>query len=79
MASGKPILTSAMPECLQYQSVLVYRDLEDFLDQVPNALSLAHEPSYLELLDSEARQNTWNARVQEILRTLREEATNEQT
>lgn len=79
MASGKPILTSAMPECLQYQSVLVYRDLEDFLDQVPNALSLAHEPSYLELLDSEARQNTWDARVQEILRTLREEATNEQT
>ena len=79
MASGKPILTSAMPECLRYQSVLVYRDLEDFLRKVPEALPLARDPSYLELLDSEARENTWDARVREILRALREGAFDEQT
>lgn len=72
MASGKPILTAAMPECLQYRSVLTYQDTEDFLDKVPKALSLASDSSYLEQMDQEARRNTWDARVEEILNALRE-------
>lgn len=67
MASGKPILVSPLPECLQYKSVTVYRDADDFIQKVNQLLVKQKEMSYLELMDQEARANTWEARVKEIL------------
>lgn len=67
MASGKPILTSKMPECLDYQSVSTYDNSDDFIVQVEKLLQLKDDPPYLALLDTEARQNTWSVRVKTIL------------
>lgn len=70
MASGKPILTSAMQECLQYKSVRIYHDSDDFISKAAQLLDLKNDEDYLERMLEEARDNTWEARVQEILKTL---------
>lgn len=72
MASGKPILTSEMPECLQYRSVITYTDAQDFIEKVPKLMELAKDKDYLELMDKEARENTWDARVKSILEAIKE-------
>lgn len=72
MASGKPILTSAMPECLQYRSVITYTDAQDFIEKVPKLIDLGKDKDYLKIMDDEAKENTWDARVNSILKALRE-------
>ncbi|MEA5010988.1 MAG: glycosyltransferase [Angelakisella sp.] len=67
MASGKPILTSRLPECLQYKSVETYVGIEDFIVKVDKLIQLKNNSTYLQLLDEEARENTWAARVKTIL------------
>ncbi len=67
MASNKPILTSKMPECLNYRSVVTYSSVDDFVVQVEKLLLLKDNAAFLAVMDEEARQNTWGARVQSIL------------
>lgn len=79
MATGKPILTSAMPECLQFDSVTNYQNERDFIAQVERLLTLRNDPSYQAIMEAEAKANTWQARVSEIIHTLQSEASrNEQ-
>lgn len=70
MASGKPILTSKMPECLKYQSVYTYENADDFIMQAQHLLSLKDNKEYLRCLDMEAKENTWTARVETILKNI---------
>ena len=70
MATGKPILTSAMPECLQYQSVAIYKDADDFIEKVRKLQGTRNDPDYINQLDIDARNNTWESRVKEILEIL---------
>lgn len=76
MASGKPILTSAMPECLQYRSVITYTDAQDFVEKVPKLIDLGKDKDYLKIMDDEAKENTWDARVNDILEELGREKEN---
>lgn len=68
MASGKPILTSAMPECLQYRSVAIYSDADDFIAKTERLLQDRNNPEFIMDMDCEAKENTWDARVEQILR-----------
>ena len=70
MASGKPILTSAMPECLQYRSVAVYKTTEEFIETANHLRQIRHDPDYIIQMDKEAKNNTWESRVNEILNVL---------
>lgn len=70
MASGKPILTSQLPECTQYASVMTYNDEDDFVDKVQQLLDLRYDINYNNLMDKEARNNTWDSRVEEIFNEL---------
>ena len=70
MAAGKPILTSALPECLQYKSVAIYRNSDDFIAKVEHLLQIRKDADYLDQMDEEARNNTWESRVNEILNVL---------
>ncbi len=63
---GKPIVSTAMQECLRYPGVLVARDGEELVAQIERALTLAGDPSYLATLDAVARDNTWAARVAQL-------------
>ena len=70
MAAEKPILCSRMPECRRYRSVALYADTEDFLRKAEILLSHRDDPTYRALLRTEALENTWAARTDEILRSL---------
>lgn len=70
MATEKPILTSRMPECLQYKSVDTYKNEEDFIEKVYQLMEQRDNPDRKAVMDIEARENTWDARVIEILNEL---------
>lgn len=67
MAVGKPILTSAMPECVQYRSVEIYRTTEEFIEKVEKLCALLPDSDYFADMEQEARENTWEARTAEII------------
>ena len=66
MAMGKPIVTTAMPECRKYQSVLIGEDHDDFIAQIEKALKLHSDKNYLKLLHKEAEENSWDAKARDI-------------
>lgn len=70
MASGKPILISPLPECLQYKSVTVYEDADDFICKASQLLEKRSDNAYLRQMDLEAKNNTWEARVHTILENI---------
>lgn len=72
MAGGKPILTSKMPECLKYESVRTYADVDEFCRIVEEYMAMKPEDPYWEVLKREALENTWDARTDQILEALGE-------
>jgi hypothetical protein len=66
MALGHPIVTTDMPECRKYRSVLIGKDHEDFIRKIDQALTLRNDQAYKELLHQEALENTWESKVQTI-------------
>ncbi|MFC1938462.1 methyltransferase domain-containing protein, partial [Chloroflexota bacterium] len=67
MAMNKPVVvTQSLTECLKYEGVLVGTNKEDFLRKVEEALRLKNDPSYLSILDRQARENTWESRARDI-------------
>lgn len=70
MAAKKPVLTSDLPECRTYASVRRYENAAQLDELVPALLALAKDADYAALLEKEARENTWNARVDEVMARL---------
>ena len=70
MASGKPILTSDMPECRKYSSVYRYSDSNDFVEKAQRLMQLKNDLDYMRILDREAAMNTWTSRVDQIINEL---------
>ena len=70
MAAGKPILTSALPECLQYRSVSIYQNADDFIEKAEHLMKIRQDADYIDQMDEEARNNTWKSRINEILNAL---------
>lgn len=67
MALHKPIVTTDMNECRKYKSVLIGSDHNDFLAKLENALTLSNNSDYLNLLDSEAKENDWSEKAARII------------
>lgn len=59
MALGLPIVTTDMPECRKYASVLIGKNNENFIAQIDRAITLRSDKKYLEILELEAKQNSW--------------------
>ena len=75
IAAGKPIVTTALPECRRYKTVIVAESREGFNAGLAEALARRQDPSYLQALREEAAQNSWNARVEAIMSALSEAET----
>lgn len=71
MALGHPIVTSDLPECRKYKSVIVAENKTDFITKIDQALLLKNDPAYKELINKEALENTWEAKAKVIVDTLR--------
>ncbi|WP_281216951.1 methyltransferase domain-containing protein [Lysinibacillus capsici] len=66
MALGHPIVTTDMPECRKYESVLIGHTHEEFVEKIDEALTLANDKKYNDLLLKEAHENTWSAKARAI-------------
>lgn len=65
-ACQKPVVSTPLPECLRYPEVLVAANASDFVEKVEQSLGKMDDPTFLNRLDSSARLNTWQARVEQI-------------
>lgn len=72
MASGKPIVTTALPECMKYQSVLTSKTYTEFLTNLEKAITLAKDKNYLSLLKKEAMENKWSSKCKDMLEFIKE-------
>jgi hypothetical protein len=70
MAGGKPVVVTPMRECMQYPGVLVGETPTIFAQRLDEALILANDPVYQEVLKKVANENTWDARARQILNSL---------
>ncbi|WP_186786110.1 methyltransferase domain-containing protein [Paenibacillus agilis] len=66
MALGHPIVTSDLPECRKYKSVLVAKDHDSFIDSIDKALSMRNDVEYNQIINSEALDNTWKSKAKHI-------------
>ena len=70
MAAGKPIVTSDLPECRKYPGVFVAHNTKEFINHLEHALTLIHDQAYVQQLYQTAQENTWEARVAQIIDAL---------
>jgi len=66
MAMKRPIVTTNMPECRKYNSVLIGKTHEEYISKIEEALTLREDENYLKLLEKEALENSWEAKARDI-------------
>jgi len=63
MAMEKPIITTALPECKKYKSVLYSENHDDFIENINKALTLIDNKKYKTTLRKEAIENDWKSKA----------------
>lgn len=73
MALDKPIVTTAMPECKKYDSVMIANNKEEFIELVDKAVNMNknNNKEYYEILKKEALENTWSEKANAIVELLK--------
>lgn len=66
MSMGKPIVTTDMPECRKYKSVMIGKTHESYVDLIGKAMERRSDVVYKALLREEALANTWDAKAKVI-------------
>ena len=67
MASEKPIVTTDLPECRKYKSILVSKDHREFIDNLDMAIKLINDENYMKILRNDALDNTWKSKCNEMI------------
>lgn len=67
MALHKPIVTTDMNECRKYDSIIIAKDHDGFIEGLERALELRNDPDYIALLDREALENDWSMKAKAIV------------
>ncbi len=71
MALEKPIVTSAMHECMKYRTPLIAHTHDEFLAHLEKATILASDVKYIEELNNEAKENSWSSKADSIIELLK--------
>ncbi len=72
MALKKPIITTMLPECQKYKSVITAKK-EDFIDNLKIAYKNRNDKKYIKLLDKEAQQNSWDYKAKAIVDVIKKD------
>lgn len=72
MALGKPIVTTAMNECMKYKTPLIAHSHNEFMTLLDYAFDKKTDAEYISALDEEAKANSWDKKADEILCMLNE-------
>lgn len=67
MASEKPIVTTNLPECRKYQSVLISKSHDEFINNLDKTIRLINNENYIKILKTEALNNTWTSKCREMI------------
>lgn len=67
MALHKPIVITDLPECRQYESVMIGHTHEEFIKKLDESLNREEEAYYIRLLDKEAKENDWIFKAKAII------------
>lgn len=67
MSMEKPIVTTDLPECRKYKSVMIGKNHDEFIEKLEKAMEYQNDKVYKEILRKEALENTWDKKVEEIL------------
>ncbi len=70
MATNVPILTTNMPECRKYKSVVIGENHTDFINKIDSTINLINNADYLKLEMKEAMENTWEKKANIIINLL---------
>lgn len=66
MSMGKPVVTTALPECKKYDIVSIASDRKDFKDKIYEAAAKSQEKEYIDALRRCAQANDWQAKAEEL-------------
>lgn len=72
LAAGKPVVSTRLREVAPYDGTVEIADRKDFSSAVRRVLETSKEPALMRRRQEIARRNTWDHRVEEILRILNE-------
>lgn len=69
MALRKPVVTTDLVECLKYKSCLIAEstNYDKFIANIQTAINLKNDEDYLNTLDVEALNNSWQSKTLEYL------------
>lgn len=72
MALKKPVVTTDMPECRKYRSVMIAHGVEEFIRLVMRAMDMTEDNAaeYYRAQAEELSNNTWDKKASEILNGL---------
>ncbi len=66
MAARKPVVITPMRESMRIEGVLVANDPQQFSEKIDEAIRLSNDRDFTRRLDEIARENTWDARAQQV-------------
>lgn len=66
MSLARPIVTTDMPECRKYRSVMIGKDHDAYIELIGEAMGRRDDPGYIEVMQEEALANTWDAKAKVI-------------
>ena len=75
MAMGKPIVTTAMRECMKHPEVMIAHDAEEYIRLLDQAVSIVNSPdypAYVDNLHQVGEKNSWDEKAREIMQLIRE-------
>ncbi len=71
MALEKPIVTTAMNECMKYETPMIAHSHEQFIELLDKAKQLSSDTAYIAKLNDEAMVNSWSAKADAIIELLK--------
>lgn len=78
MSLGKVTVTTALPECRKYDTVMIAEDRDEFVNLVYDAYNKRNDKEYIERIKQCARENDWQAKADALKAVLcKEEEINE--
>ena len=66
MSLARPIVTTDMPECRKYRSVMIGKNHDEYIELIGEAMGRRGDPDYIEIMQEEALANTWDAKAKVI-------------
>ncbi len=67
MSLGRPTVSTGLPECRKYQSVLTADGTAAFCQAIDQALGLSKDPEFVSLAYAEGEGNSWARKVDQLL------------